>query len=276
MPQVGERYTPPKPQGFTMIDDALSAVSASILNWNDKAMLSRLARLGANTGEIFPSIDYLAKALGMDDRAVWRSLQRLEQRGFIERDRRQNAPSRIYLLWHEAFNTSASATVKNDSCHQRQSEPSEMSVASIRTEETTEETNARTNAVRGARRVPPAGYNEADLENFRIGVTAAAQASGRGDLKKCPRDAAIEALQQAKSYPVDFLIQAVRREFCSRLDPRRPQNMRSWGLLRIIVQQILKREPEYDSPPQPKPSRTRRAARLRSDPAPICRIRALA
>ena len=254
MPQVGERYSGLDHKGFTMIDDALAAVSVSILSWTDKAMLARLARLGSRTGEIFPKIDYLAKAMGMDERAVWRSLHRLEEGKFIERIRQKNAPSRIYLIWHEAFNGStAPETAKSDSCRQRQSELSEVSVASIRSEDTTEETKARTKTVRSARREPPACYTETDLENFRNGVTAAAQASGRGDLGKCPRDAAIEALQEARSYPVDFLIQALRREFCSRLDPRRPQNMRSWGLLRIIVNQILRRQPEYDGPPQPKP-----------------------
>jgi len=270
MPQVGERYSGVDHQGFTMIDDTLAAISVSILNWNDKAMLARLARLGRRTGEIFPSVDYLAQALGMDERAVWRSLHRLEAGRFIERVRQKNAPSRIYLIWHEAFNAPAPETVKSVSCRQRQSELPEVSVPSISTEDTSEYTNAnaRTQTVRGPdakphsteeiprerpRRDPPACYTETDLENFRLAVTEAAQASGRGDLGKCPRGAAIEALQEAKSYPVDFLIQSVRREFCSRLDPRRPQNMRTWGLLRIIVNQILRRQPEYDGPPQPKP-----------------------
>lgn len=272
MPKVGEPYNHSNHQEFTAIDDELAR--SPLLNLTEKVILSKLRRLGNRYGKIFPSTEYLGREWCLDKRTIERALEGLEEKGFIRRERRNHAPSKFFVLWHESFESHQGhqSQSENTGKAKRQECPSQTTKStfdgariSISEYTNTEDTKAHAqNPCVAAEPLPPkktdfrkaeppACYNEADLENFRIGVTAAAQASGRGDLGRCPRDAAIDALREGKSYPVDALIQAVRREFCSRLDPRRPQNMRSWWLLRIIVNQILRREPEYDGPPQPKP-----------------------
>lgn len=149
MPKIGDRYDPRILGNFTALEDWLSRLSHTVMSWNEKALFARLRRFGESSGEIFPSVEKLAKELGMEERSVQRSLASLEEKHFIERERQKNAPSRFFLTRTKEIpgtdqddlvatdcqttEMSIDKSVNRQKCHP---ETTEVSFASLGSEET--------------------------------------------------------------------------------------------------------------------------------------------
>jgi hypothetical protein len=116
--KVGEEFIPFKLFVGAFIPNAI--LRCKELSSMAKLVWARLCEFAGEKGECYPSQETLANELGTNKRSIIRSLQELEDHGFIKRvkptgqDKLNHKTNRYKFLWHECFERTDESIFRSD------------------------------------------------------------------------------------------------------------------------------------------------------------------